>query len=257
MTCRQRPIILVRGLIREKRHWGQFRELLQLAFPERTIVSFDLPGNGHLYRLKSAESICQMRQSLRIQLRLQNIDIACVDIVAISLGGMLAVDWANTFSHEVNSVVLINSSNAAFSPFYRRLNWRVYPSLVSAICTQSTLSRQRKIMALTTNFPHQHQHQQVLCAWVSWAKQYPVSLENAYLQLKAAAAFKVPNKPKQAMLILNSPRDKLVDCSCSEQLAKRWQADFKQHPTAGHDLPLDAPLWTVKQIQQWLNALSC
>ncbi|GAB1620681.1 alpha/beta hydrolase [Agarivorans albus] len=255
MTNSQRPIVLVRGLIREKRHWGQFRELLQQAFPERTIVSFNVPGNGHLYRLKSADSICQMRQSLRIQLRLQNVNIDCIDIVAISLGGMLAVDWANKFSDEVNSLVLINSSNAAFSPFYRRLNWRIYPSLLSAICTQSTVSRQRKILALTTNFPQQHQ--QVLCSWVSWAKQYPVSLENAYLQLKAAAAFKAPNKPNQAMLILNSHRDKLVDCSCSEQLAKRWQADFKQHPTAGHDLPLDAPLWTVKQIQQWLNALSC
>jgi pimeloyl-ACP methyl ester carboxylesterase len=192
-----------------------------------------------------------MRQSLRIQLRLKNANIDSVDIVAISLGGMLAVDWATSFSREVNSLVLINSSNAQFSPFYKRLNWRIYPHLLSAVWSTTSIERQTKILQLTSSFPLKHQ--QVLDSWLKWAEQCPVSLKNAYLQLKAAAGFRAPNKPQQAMLILNSRRDKLVDASCSKELARRWQADFKQHPTAGHDLPLDAPLWTVKQIQQWLG----
>ncbi|WP_221077041.1 alpha/beta fold hydrolase [Agarivorans aestuarii] len=252
MKKAQRPIVLIRGLVREQRHWGDFSKCLEQAFPERSILSFDTPGNGQLCHLSSADTIAEMRQSLRIQLRLKNANIDSVDIVAISLGGMLALDWATNFSREVNSLVLINSSNAQFSPFYKRLNWRIYPHFFSAVWSRTSIERQTKILQLTSSFPLKHQR--VLDSWFKWAEQCPVSLKNAYLQLKAAAAFRAPNKPKQALLILNSRRDKLVDASCSTELARRWQADFKQHPTAGHDLPLDAPLWTVKQIQQWLGA---
>lgn len=255
MTNTQRPMVLVRGLIREQRHWGAFFALLQQAFPERLILSFDTPGNGMLCHLSSADSIAQMRQSLRIQLRLKNGNIDSVDIVAISLGGMIAVDWATSFGHEVNSLVLINSSNAQFSPFYKRLNWRIYLHLLAVVFASSSIERQAKILHLTSRFPNNHQD--VLQAWLKWAEQCPITLKNAYLQLKAAAAFKAPIKPKQAMLILNSRRDRLVDASCSVELARRWKANLKQHPTAGHDLPLDAPLWSVKQIQQWHNELSC
>ncbi|WP_163134944.1 alpha/beta fold hydrolase [Agarivorans sp. Alg241-V36] len=255
MSKLQRPIVLIRGLVREQRHWGDFSKLLQQAFPERLILSFDTPGNGLLCHLTSADTIADMRQSLRIQLKLTNANIDSVDIVAISLGGMLAVDWATHFSLEVNSLVLINSSNAQFSPFYKRLNWRIYPYLLSAVCSSSSSDRQSKILRLTSNFPLKHQP--VLDFWLKWAEQCPVSLKNAYLQLKAAAAFKAANKPKQALLVLNSRRDKLVDASCSTDLARHWQADLKQHPTAGHDLPLDAPRWTVRQIQRWLSELSC
>jgi hypothetical protein len=45
--------------------------------------------------------------------------------------------------------------------------------------------------------------------------------------------------------------DRLVDPECSRTLARAWQADFIEHPNAGHDLPLDDGAWVAQQIERW------
>jgi hypothetical protein len=43
----------------------------------------------------------------------------------------------------------------------------------------------------------------------------------------------------------------MVDTSCSEAIAKTYNARIEVHPTAGHDLPLDAGPWTAEMIAGW------
>ena len=45
--------VLLRGLMREQRHWGAFVELLAKAFPQHQVVTLDLPGNGLLHQRAS------------------------------------------------------------------------------------------------------------------------------------------------------------------------------------------------------------
>ncbi len=246
-----RVILLLRGLIRERRHWGDFAEQLQAQFPNRTVLSFNLPGNGHLVHLRSPRSITAMRQSLRIQLRLSSLNTDKIDVVAISLGGMVAVDWQAHFPEEINSITLINSSNASFSPFYQRLRWQSLGKILSILFTVNRFQRQLKILQLTSCAPMQHLG--VLVRWLSWSEQYPVTWQNSLRQLWAAARFRCTDKPKVATLLLSSRQDKLVDCRCSEVLATHWQCEHKQHPSAGHDLPLDDAEWTVNQLSSWLS----
>ncbi|HEY1225998.1 MAG TPA: alpha/beta hydrolase, partial [Ramlibacter sp.] len=53
------------------------------------------------------------------------------------------------------------------------------------------------------------------------------------------------------LLLLGSSGDALVDPSCSMELARRWQADLRMHPWAGHDLPLDDAAWVLAQVTRW------
>jgi hypothetical protein len=38
------------------------------------------------------------------------------------------------------------------------------------------------------------------------------------------------------------------------EIARRWHCSIAIHPTAGHDLPLDAGDWVAKEILAWLAA---
>jgi predicted alpha/beta hydrolase family esterase len=53
--------------------------------------------------------------------------------------------------------------------------------------------------------------------------------------------------------MLASSADRLVDASCTLQLAERWGSAMALHPTAGHDLPLDDGPWVVGQVEKWLR----
>ena len=126
------PVLLIRGLTREQRHWGQLRPMLaqQLANP---VVSFDFAGTGQLWQQRSPCSISALRQSIRVQLQQSPLFYGKVHLVALSLGAMLAADWARRYPREVASITLINSSARPLSPFYRRLSRQNYLPLICSI----------------------------------------------------------------------------------------------------------------------------
>jgi pimeloyl-ACP methyl ester carboxylesterase len=82
-----------------------------------------------------------------------------------------------------------------------------------------------------------------------------VSGANALRQLWAAARFSTPRAaPQLPLLVLASAADGLVDPRCSQRLAQAWGAPMRTHPTAGHDLPLDAGAWVACEVAAWLDA---
>ena len=79
--------------------------------------------------------------------------------------------------------------------------------------------------------------------------RHPVSTRNALRQLWAAASFSAPKAPpSMPTLILCGLGDHLVDPRCSAALAAHWGCPLATHPTAGHDLPLDAADWVLTQL---------
>lgn len=236
--------VLIRGMLREARHWGEFAGLLSRQFSGAAIRTPDLPGNGPLHHQTSPGTIAEMTDALRRQVPLNR----PVDLIAISMGGMIALDWMDRFPEEVQSAVIINSSARPLSPFYRRLRWQSYPAIIKLL-SHSKIERERDILELTSN---RYRHDETLLEnWRQWQRQYPVSSASARNQLMAAAKFRLSVKPGHPLLIVASMADRLVDYRCSLQLQRLWQTDYRQHPTAGHDLPLDEPHWLVKTISQW------
>lgn len=244
--------ILLRGLARECGHWGGFPELLQRRLAGSTVVALDLPGNGRLHRLASPTRIEAMTQACRAQVHRLGLEPP-YHLLAISMGAMIAIDWARTAPTELAGCVLINTSLRPFDAWHRRLRPANYAALLRlALPGVSDLERERTILRLTSCNPAAAA--EALEAWVRLRREHPVSTRNALCQLIAAARFRSSaDAPRVPLLVLASARDGLVNPRCSRELARRWQADLAEHPQAGHDLPLDDGAWVAAQIARWLR----
>ena len=244
--------IFLRGLTRESRHWGTFPEIFRREIPDAQIVTPDLPGNGSLNAQESPVHVEEMVECLRIQLVGQGV-LPPYELLAMSLGAMVAVAWAARYPEELRGCVLINTSLRPLSPFYRRLKPRNYGSLLKlALFGGSDHEWERLILRLTSR--QAASPDEVLNNWVAFRRESPVSSRNALRQLLAAARYRVSRtRPKVPILVLSSVQDALVDASCSRQLALRWGTGLVAHPTAGHDLPLDDGPWVARQVSGWLQ----
>jgi pimeloyl-ACP methyl ester carboxylesterase len=246
--------IFLRGLTRESRHWGDFPEMFRREVPGAQVYTPDLPGNGALYAQKSPLHVEEMMEHCRAQMIGQGIPRP-YHLLAMSLGAMVAVAWAARYPDEISGCVLINTSLRPFSPFYRRLKPGNYPRLLKlALLGGSEQAWESAILEITSR--HAKQPAAVLENWMAYRKECPVSARNARHQLLAAMRYRAPgNGLASPVLILVSGQDALVDASCSRQLAQRWNAAISEHPTAGHDLPLDDGPWVVRKVKHWLQAL--
>ena len=245
----QLPVLLIRGLTREQRHWGAFRPLLAQSL-EQSVLCFDFAGCGALYKATSPASIAGLMQSVRRQWLEQQEYKQPVHLVALSLGGMLALQWAVDFPDEVASITLINSSARPLSPFYQRLRWQRFGTVLRLAFASQT-EREQQILRLSSAEPWQHND--TLQQWICWQQQRPVSAGNALRQLLAASRFALQRKPACPVQVLSSARDYLVNPACSEALANFLAAQHYQHEWAGHDVALDDPAWLVQQVVAFIR----
>jgi len=242
--------ILLRGLVREQRHWGGFPAELARALPDARIVTPDLPGNGERHALRSPASVRAMVECCRDDLRQRGLAPPW-SLLALSLGGMVAVEWASRYPQEIERCVLINTSMRPYSRFHQRLRWQNYPAIVRQVLRGGAERQERLILRLTSR----HARDSLLPRWVDYQREYPVSRANALRQLWSAARFRAPElRPPVPVLVLASAGDRLVDHQCSLNLAAAWQAECRLHPEAGHDLPLDDGPWVAASVAHWLAA---
>jgi len=243
--------VLLRGLTREVGHWGAFPQLLRDRLPGARVLAIDLPGNGRLNRETSPLRIEAMVQHCRTQLRALGVGTP-VCLLAMSLGGMVAVDWARRHPGELAACVLVNTSLRPFSPWYRRLRPANYPALLGFLRPWlSDRQREQTILRITSRHPPPDNDS--VGQWVALRRARPVSGANALRQLIAATRYRASAEPPAVpMLVLASRCDALVDARSSHSLARRWQADIVEHPTAGHDLPLDDGPWLAQAVGAWL-----
>lgn len=241
--------ILLRGLTRETRHWGDFIDAFKAALPDVQIAGIDFPGNGRFHRHASPTSVTAMVEFCRAELKQQQV-LPPYALLAISLGGMVAVEWAARYPQEIDACVLINTSMQPFSTLTQRLRPHNYSTLLRLLLTPlSTVQLETRVLRMTTNHAAS---QKQLDNWVRYRNEHPVSRLNALRQLAAAGRYTAPNKsPACRLLILASSHDGLVDPQCSRQLATAWRAPLIEHHTAGHDLTVDDGEWTAQTIARW------
>jgi len=244
-------LVLLRGLMRDTRHWGAFPQLLRTALPDTPVCLLDLPGNGLRNHEPSLSSVPAMADWVRAELRRQSITPP-YRVFAMSLGAMVAVAWADAHPEELDAAVLANTSLRPVSPFYRRLQPAAWPLLLRmALGNPEPREAEEAILQLTSR--HLEQTRAVLDDWTRWRLSHPVSRANALRQLLAAMRFAAPAQaPRTRLLLLTGAADRLVDTRCSQALAARWRCEIATHPTAGHDLPLDDAAWVAQQLKRWL-----
>jgi len=243
--------VFLRGLSRDSRHWGDFPDTFRQALPDATVLAIDLPGNGSLHAMDSPSTVEQMAEFCRAQLAQRGL-APPYRLLAMSLGAMVAVDWASRQPEEIDACVLINTSLRPFSPFHFRLRPQNYPALLKLALFGGDLAREASILRLTSHLVRSPGT--VLERWTSFRQACPVTRRNMFRQLLAAARYRAPlARPLTRVLVLSCACDTLVDARCSQQLAARWQAELAEHPAAGHDLPLDDGPWVAQQIKEWLE----
>ncbi|MDP3702280.1 MAG: alpha/beta hydrolase [Hylemonella sp.] len=244
--------ILLRGLTREAAHWGGFVEALRRALPQSRVLTLDLPGNGQWHTQRSPADVSAMVASCRAELSQRGVQ-GPVYLLAMSLGAMVATEWAYQAPGQVAGCVLINTSLRPFSPFFHRLRPRNYGRLLGLVLGRATPAGwEQAILRLTSN--RAVERAAVLPDWIAVRQSRPVNPGNALRQLLAAARYRVRNEPPATrLLLLASKQDGLVDVRCSSAVAQRWGCTLQLHPTAGHDLPLDEPAWVIAQVQHWLG----
>ncbi|MYM81632.1 alpha/beta fold hydrolase [Duganella sp. FT50W] len=245
--------VLLRGLMREQRHWGRFPGELARVLPDARIVTPDLPGNGERHALRSATTVAAMVEFCRADLRARGVP-APWSLLALSLGGMVAVEWASRYPDEIARCVLINTSMRPYSRFHQRLRWQNYPAIVQQLWAGGVENQERLILRLTSRDGDIAQRQGLLERWLGYQREYPVTRANALRQLWSAARFRAPAaRPPVPLLVLSSAGDQLVDPRCSANLARAWQTPHAVHPSAGHDLPLDDGAWVADAVGNWLR----
>jgi pimeloyl-ACP methyl ester carboxylesterase len=241
--------VFIRGLVRERRHWGTFIATFEALVPGSQVHAIDLPGNGMLNQQRSPATIDAMVESCRAQLVASGLHPP-YSVLAVSMGAMVAVHWSQKYPAEVARQVLINTSMRPFSRFYQRLRPANYAALASLILTRATARRwEQAIFRMTSNLAAPD----VVNQWLSLRAEHPVSLSNALRQLWAAARFRAQaQRPEAPTLVLASQRDALVSVQCSITLVAAWGFPLQLHASAGHDLALDDGAWVARQVAQWL-----
>ena len=244
--------ILMRGLTRERRHWGRFPQLLAAAMPGDLVVTQDLPGNGELNALASPIRVEAMASFCRDEAGQRGLQPPFF-LVAESLGGMVASAWAREQPEDIAGCVLINTSFSNLSPLHHRLSLRAWPAFLRLFLDRTPEGRERRILDLTSGMAQDHP--EVVRDWAALSRDRPVRLGNVFRQLLAAARYRAPLRPPVPTLVLSGACDRLVDPRCSQAIARRWQCALAIHPEAGHDLPLDDGAWIVRELQTWLQGL--
>jgi len=243
--------VLIRGLAREAGHWGDFAQRLERAMRPCRVVTPDLPGNGLRHHEDSPRTVEAMTSTLADTVRRSGYPPP-YNLMALSLGAMVAVAWASRHPEEVSRLVLLNTSMRGFNPFYQRLRPAAWPAFVgAALPGRTTKDREHAILKVTSNRPEARSV--ALAAWTDIAQSHPVSKANLLRQLVAAARFSAPvHRPPMPILILASTEDRLASVKCSRALAKQWHCPLHEHPDAGHDLALDAGDWVIAQTTRWI-----
>jgi len=248
---KNRTWILLRGLTREHRHWGEFFNLLSKQYSNDKIIAPDLPGNGIHSQINSPINIHDTMQLVRREV-LQQSNSSEFYFVALSLGAMVAMDWVQHYPKECKTAFLMNTSFAGINPFYRRLKPQNYFQILEMLLLNNNLHRRERSILNLTSYRH-FNNENLVIEWMNYAKQNPVKRSNAIRQIIAASRYRLPErKPDVPLYLLCGMQDNLANAECSQKFAAYWQLPIKYHPQAGHDITLDAPSWVCEQIDQFI-----
>ncbi len=249
--------LILRGLVREQRHWGDFKKQfendLKKNDPDAQIFALDFPGFGTEAHRYSPSTIAEIVTDLRSRWKkLAEADPSSEwGLFAMSLGGMVSLDWCSRYPNDFKKLVLVNSSVNGLSPIHHRMKPKNYPKLFSMLLKDEIAKREKQILEMTTNLQGADLEMRAK-DYASFALE--VRKRDAIFQLIAAIRFRPPQKVTTPMLILRSLGDELVAPSCSQAIANFYQAPMFTHPAANHDLPTDAPAWIGEQVNAWLSS---
>lgn len=248
--------VYIRGLVREKRHWDRFVPFMKKHFPNDDHFSVDIKGVGERYQVRSSSTISGMAEDIKEQLEKKYGDTLAGDLnlISVSMGGMIAIQFAYQFPDLVNSLVLMNTSIKGVNSIRLRLKPYGMINFFKVMFAFTTEKREDIILNMVSN--NTLTREEIRPTWIKIQKENPVSKLNSFLQTFAAFRFSYPGVkiPAEKMLFLAGKGDNLCDYRCSEQLNKLFKgSSLSIHETAGHNIIDDDSEWVSQEITNFLN----
>lgn len=247
--------VLIRGLIRSRYHWAGFPERLQQQPWAGRLILPEVAGNGERSSETTPSGVHAMMEDVRQQALAETGGHKKLTLLAISMGAMIATEWAVCYPDEIEALHLINTSFGRFSKASERMHPTMALKLLRVLATTrgNPAGLEAIILQLTVNG---RINPEILGDWVNFARQHPMRVRNILTQVWSASRYQGPAAaPVCRTYIYHSWRDRLVSGNCSRHIALAWQKPLHTHPTAGHDLPLEDPDWLIERISQSMSAL--
>lgn len=244
---------MLRGLGRESGHWGPFLPAMKAASNGSEVVALDLPGTGTRLRDRAPRSMRETVDRVRDEARSRGLLGGRLLLFGISLGGMVAMDWANRHPEDLAGVAIAASSASNLSKPLERFSLVGIASVVVNRVTRDPERRQRRLAWLLSS--RRDIRDRVVRDWMQIERDRPVSFATLRAQIEAASRWRAPGSLPVPSLFLVGRKDRLVHPDCSRALARRYAAPLEVHPDAGHDLTTDAPDWVADQCFRWASRL--
>jgi pimeloyl-ACP methyl ester carboxylesterase len=244
--------LLLRGLVREQRHWHEFRDLFAARMTGSSVHCVDVAGAGTEHVVLPRPSVSWMARDVarRLPLEGSHRPEERWGVVGLSLGGMLALELCRMFPLQIDAAVIINGSSRL-----TRSSARIRPAaaiqLLRAARLADPLRREQIVLALTSALPEAERAIYARRA-AEFACDAPPSRWAAVAQLLAASQFRPPARSlvRARLAFVCSRHDRLVSPVCTRDLAAWFGGSCEEHAWAGHDLALDDPVWLCEHIAQ-------
>ncbi len=246
-------IYLLRGLGRESGHWGNtFLESIKCKVPNSTITLLDLPGAGMYFEQTAFTSISKMSQFLHIHHYFQLQKPGKHILLATSLAGIVAIDWIHQYPNDFDGITLVGSSFKEVCSPKDRVQPEARKMFKQIFFTEDLLEREQLFVEINSN--KLTDNDSLLTAWINLQNRHPVSKQTLARQTVAGMIYRSPNHiPNIPVLVIGSKADKIVSFACICAVSEYLNASMKVHDTAGHGIPIDAPLWLSHSFITWIE----
>ncbi len=243
---RVRKVLFLRGLMRGKGHWTPLQQELVKSDLNFEAFFVELAGCG--LRSSEVSPIDPILAIEDLRRETQKMNLAPpFEICAISLGGMIALKWAELYPAEIKKLYLINSSLKQLSPFFHRISLSALGKILLSVF-KSARDREEEILKLTCQ--RSDKIKDYLDLYSDLSSKNPLQRQNLIRQLVLATCFEIKQATTCPITVISSDRDQLVNPKCSRNLAQFLKTDLIKHPTAGHDLPFDDPQWLLNALNE-------
>jgi pimeloyl-ACP methyl ester carboxylesterase len=242
--------LFLRGLSREQRHWGAFVDVFRAAAPGARVHLLDLPGTGTELGRASPLTVRGIVADLRARHgALRAAHPGPWGLLAMSLGGMVAMDWCAAHPGDFARLVLANTSASDVGRPWDRMRPGALLTTVRVMLSRDPVERERRVLSMVTR--RRTDLDAVAREWADIHATRPVTRATVLRQIGAALRFRAPPRLGLPVLVLSGAGDALASPACSRALAARFGARLEVHPEAGHELALDAPEWLAERIVAW------
>ena len=131
---------------------GPFPKIFEERVPEAKVFTLDLAGMGTERRRNTPISVKETMEDARHRWEALNADFGGPwGLLAISFGGMVALEWGAQHPYDFQRIVTINTSVGSLSPAQHRLRPGVWLDFLKIARSKSAIQKERTILSFNSN----------------------------------------------------------------------------------------------------------